>query len=97
MGKRDKLSDQDIQAFVAAHPGWERAGGLLRKTYAFRHYGQAMGFAVHVGFAAEKRDHHPDLHISWGKVVVEWSTHDAGGITGVDTEMAEVTDLVYAR
>jgi pterin-4a-carbinolamine dehydratase len=42
----------------------------LTKTYSFEHYGAAIAFAVHVGFAAEKRDHHPEMHISWGKVEV---------------------------
>src|SRR5688572_25493938 len=77
MANRDKLSREAIEAFIAGHPGWARAGDMLVKTYSFKHYGQAMGFAVHVGFAAEKRDHHPNLHIFWGKVTVEWSTHDA--------------------
>lgn len=95
MAKRDRLSNEAIEAFTAGHPGWARAGEVLVKTYSFKHYGQAMGFAVHVGFAAEKRDHHPSLHIVWGKVTVEWSTHDAGGITGLDTEMAELTDHIH--
>jgi len=96
MAKRDKLSDEAIQAFVSGHEGWSASNGALVKTFGFKHYGAAMGFAVHLGFAAEKRDHHPELHVSWGKVRVEWSTHDAGGITDVDREMAELTDKLYA-
>ena len=95
MANRDKLSNEAVDAFVAEHPGWARAGDMLVKTFSFGHYGHGMAFAVHVGFAAEKKDHHPNLHIFWGKVTVEWSTHDAGGITGLDTKMAELTDQIY--
>lgn len=95
MANRDKLSNEAVDAFVAEHPGWARAGDMLVKTFSFGHYGQGVAFAVHVGFAAEKKDHHPNLHIFWGKVTVEWSTHDAGGITELDTKMAELTDKIY--
>jgi 4a-hydroxytetrahydrobiopterin dehydratase len=97
MRKYDKLSDAEIASFVAAHPGWQRSGEMLQKSFEFKHYGQAMGFAVHMGFAAEKRDHHPNLHVYYGKVTVEWTTHDAGGITNVDAEMAALTDHLYER
>jgi 4a-hydroxytetrahydrobiopterin dehydratase len=50
---------------------------------------------VRLAFAAEKRDHHPDLHVLWGRVRVDWSTHDAGGITALDTELAEIADRIY--
>ena len=97
MDKPEKLSKDAIERFIAAHAGWKRDGEALTKTYSFEHYGAAIAFAVHVGFAAEKRDHHPDMHISWGKVEVRWTTHDAGGISTLDAEMASQVDLVYRR
>ena len=102
MTKREKLSDEAVRAFLAAREGWSLAasepGGTpsIAKTFVFKHYGAAVGFAVHVGFAAEKRDHHPELLITWGKVRVAWWTHDAGGVTAADAEMAELTDRIYA-
>jgi len=97
MGKPDKLSNEAIEKFIAGHPGWKRDGDALTKTYTFPHYGAGIAFAVHVGFAADKRDHHPDMVVSWGKVEVRWTTHDAGGISARDAEMAEQVDHVYAR
>jgi 4a-hydroxytetrahydrobiopterin dehydratase len=94
MSKREKLSEDAVGAFVAAHPGWERADGALARTFAFDSYAAGIAFVVKVGFAAEARDHHPDLAVGWRKVKVAWSTHDAGGITGVDLEMAEQTDAL---
>ena len=95
MSKREKLSDQAIEAFVASHPGWERAGIGLVKTFVFDDYAAGIGFVVRIGFAAEKWDHHPDLHVGYRKVKVSWSTHDAGGITSLDTEMADLSDRLH--
>jgi 4a-hydroxytetrahydrobiopterin dehydratase len=92
MGNRARLSDEAIDVFVAAHPGWERADGALARTFAFDSYAAGIAFVVRLGFAAEARDHHPDIFVGWRKVKVAWSTHDAGGITALDTEMAERTD-----
>ena len=97
MGNRDKLDGERIQAFLSTHPGWEVIDGALARTFAFPRYAACIAFTVDVAFAAEKRDHHPDLAITWGKVGVRWSTHDAGGITGVDVEMAEATDALFDR
>jgi 4a-hydroxytetrahydrobiopterin dehydratase len=94
MTSRAKLTDEAIGAFLAAHPGWERADGALARTFAFDSYAAGIAFAVKVGFAAEARDHHPDLFVGWRKVKVAWTTHDAGGITALDAEMAERTDAL---
>ena len=55
-------------------------------------FAQAMAFAVRLGMLAEKRDHHPDLTIGWGKATVLWTTHDAGGITELDLTLAAASD-----
>ncbi len=92
MGKREKLADEAVAAFLAAHPGWERRGDAITKTFSFDSYAAGIAFVVKVGFAAEARDHHPDLHVGWRRVEVAWTTHDAGGITALDTEMAQRSD-----
>ncbi|MFT3770087.1 MAG: 4a-hydroxytetrahydrobiopterin dehydratase [Minicystis sp.] len=92
MSNRAKLTDEAINVFLSAHPGWERAEGVLSRTYSFDSYAAGIAFVVRVGFAAEARDHHPDLHVGWQKVKVAWTTHDAGGITALDTEMAARSD-----
>jgi 4a-hydroxytetrahydrobiopterin dehydratase len=97
MRKPEKLSKEAIEKFIAAHAGWKRDGDTLTKTYSFEQYGAGIAFAVQVAFAADKRDHHPDMLVSWGKVEVRWTTHDAGGISAVDAEMAQQVDRVYVR
>jgi 4a-hydroxytetrahydrobiopterin dehydratase len=92
-----KLTRAQIDEFLASHQGWKVENEGLEKTYTFQYYGACIAFAVHIGFAADKRDHHPDLHITWGKVEVRWSTHDAGGITALDVELAQIGDHAYGR
>ncbi|HVY48123.1 MAG TPA: 4a-hydroxytetrahydrobiopterin dehydratase [Minicystis sp.] len=92
MGTRTRLSDEQVTAFLNEHAGWARRGDALARTYTFEDFGAALGFAVRVGVAAERRDHHPDLAVGYGKVEVVWTTHDAGGVTALDVEMAERTD-----
>jgi 4a-hydroxytetrahydrobiopterin dehydratase len=94
MSKREKLTDEAISAFLSGHAGWERAGEALSKAFSFDSYAAGIAFVVQVGFAAEARDHHPDLVVGWRRVRVSWSTHDAGGITALDIEMAERSDAL---
>jgi 4a-hydroxytetrahydrobiopterin dehydratase len=95
MGERSRLTREEVDAFVAGHPGWRVDGQALVKNFSFRHYGAGIAFVVHVGFAAERRDHHPELVVSYGEVRVLFTTHDAGGITALDTQMAELADSLH--
>ncbi len=92
-----RLESSSVDAWLAAHPGWVRAGeeGAIAKKFAFSDFASALAFAVKVGCYAEKRDHHPDLEVGWGRVRVCWSTHDAGGVTRLDLDAAEATDVMH--
>ncbi len=96
MPRPAKLDAGSIEAFLSAHEGWARAGGTgneaIVRSYSFADFSAALGFVVRVGLAAEKMDHHPDIELGWGKARVKWSTHDAGGITSLDLQLAETTD-----
>jgi 4a-hydroxytetrahydrobiopterin dehydratase len=99
MPRPAKLDAGTIEAFLSAHEGWSRAesaghGAIeaLARTYSFADFSAALGFVVRVGLAAEKMDHHPDIELGWGKARVRWTTHDAGGITALDLQLAEMTD-----
>jgi 4a-hydroxytetrahydrobiopterin dehydratase len=88
-----KLDDATIDAWVATHAGWERVHQKsLAKEYKFADFGSALGFVVRLGCAAEKKDHHPDVELGWGRAKITWSTHDAGGITQLDLDMADATE-----
>lgn len=90
-----KLADSEIDKFIDEHPGHAVVAGALERSYQVPSYGQGVAFAVAVAMAAEKRDHHPDLLIGWGRVVIRWSTHDVGGLSDLDVEMARVADGLF--
>jgi 4a-hydroxytetrahydrobiopterin dehydratase len=88
MADRTLLSDADVAAALAELPGWARQGDEITKTYELASFPAAVSFVVQVGFAAEKADHHPDLDVRWRRVRVALTTHDAGGLTQRDVDLA---------
>ncbi len=93
MAATPTLSPGTIDAWLAAHAGWERAGSsTIARRYKFPDFSSALAFVVKLGCMAEKRDHHPDVELGWGRARVLWSTHDAGGVTQLDLDAAEATD-----
>ena len=77
-------------------PGWQlNAEGHLERAYPFKNFGQALEVANKVGAIAEKEGHHPDLHVSWGKVIVETWTHKIKGLHENDFILAAKTDALY--
>jgi 4a-hydroxytetrahydrobiopterin dehydratase len=93
MARPTRLEAAVVDAWIAAHPGWERAGeGAIARTYKMGDFAAALAFVVRVGCFAERKDHHPDVELGWGRARVAWSTHDAGGITQLDLDAAEATD-----
>jgi 4a-hydroxytetrahydrobiopterin dehydratase len=82
------LSDAQIDAALGGLPGWERDGDEIVKTYERPSFASAIAFVVRIGFLAEQANHHPDLDIRWRKVRVALTTHDAGGLTQHDVDLA---------
>jgi 4a-hydroxytetrahydrobiopterin dehydratase len=95
MARPSKLDDAAIQAWLTTHASWERQGDSLARTFKFRDFGEAMAFVVRVAMLAERRDHHPDVELGWGRARIVWSTHDAGGITHLDLEQSEATEQLF--
>lgn len=76
--------------------GWSlNAAGHLERTYKFKNFAQALAFANQVGDIAEKESHHPDLHVAWGKCVVEIWTHKINGLTESDFFLAAKADRAF--
>ena len=92
MTRPSKLDQAAVDAWLRDHPAWRRDGDALVATFKLPDFAAALALAVRLGMVAEKRDHHPDLTIGWGKLGVLWTTHDAGGITRLDLELAEATE-----
>jgi 4a-hydroxytetrahydrobiopterin dehydratase len=92
MSRPAKLDTATIDAWLSKNPPWQRVSDTaIAADFKFANFAAALAFAVEIGCAAEKADHHPDLEVRWGHVRVLWSTHDAGGITSLDLALAETT------
>lgn len=82
------LEAKALDAALAELPGWSVEAGKLHREFRFPDFVAAFGFMSRVALLAEKRDHHPEWKNVYGKVVVDLVTHDAGGITAKDVELA---------
>ena len=80
------------EAFAAAHPEWKSAGETITRTFEFEDFADALGFVVRVGVTAERAFHHPDIDIRWNKVTLTLTSHDVGGLTERDVELAAKID-----
>ena len=82
------LNDAQIEASLAAVPGWQLAGNAITTTAKRPDFRGAMAYAEAVADLAEAAGHHPDITISWNKVTLTLSTHSAGGLTAKDFALA---------
>ena len=90
------LSDQDVQAKLSALTGWERAqvGGKagIHKTYKTGNFLAGLSFVTKAAVAAEMANHHPDVILTYPSVTMQLTTHDAGGLTEKDFQLAAKLD-----
>ncbi len=85
-----KLGEQALADALAALPGWDLADGKLHRKFEFADFPRAFAFMTRVAFAAEAKNHHPEWFNVYNRVEVWLTTHDAGGITEKDFELARV-------
>ena len=84
----DALSDADVQARLGEVPGWELVDGKLHREVELGDFVEAFGLMAQVAIHAEKMNHHPEWSNVYNRVTIDLSTHDAGGITDKDFELA---------
>jgi 4a-hydroxytetrahydrobiopterin dehydratase len=94
MGGVAKLSDADVASRLEGLPGWSRDGDLIRRSFERSTFADAIAFVVRVGFLAEGANHHPDLDVRWRTVHLALTTHDQGGLTDKDFDLAAAIDAV---
>ena len=83
-----RLDDTEVQEGLQRLPGWERRGNQIVKTFTRADFAQAMVFVNEVAAAAEAAGHHPDIDIRWNRVTLALSSHDEGGLTERDFQLA---------
>ena len=87
----DTLKPEDVAAARSKLTGWSIENGekALKRSFKFKDFSEAFGFMARVALLADKADHHPDWSNSYNKVEIVLSTHDAGGLTQKDVDLAE--------
>lgn len=83
-----RLSGSEIDSALRDLPGWQVKDAKLHREYQFPDFVHAFGFMATSAVAIEKMDHHPEWFNVWNRVVVDLTTHDSGGITRRDVELA---------
>jgi 4a-hydroxytetrahydrobiopterin dehydratase len=89
-----RLPAAKLRAALAHLPLWKPRAGKLRREFVFADFPEAFAFMTRVALLAEKADHHPDWSNSWNKVVIELTSHDAGGLTQRDLDLAAAVERV---
>ena len=93
-----RMTSDEIEAALALLPGWAFDDGRqgIARSFRFADFGEAFAFMTRVALAAEKADHHPDWSNVWNKVDILLTTHDAGGLTRRDIDLAHKIDAAAA-
>ena len=93
---RHKLDDEELAKRLTQLPGWALQGGKLHREYKFGDFVEAFGFMAGAALVAERMNHHPEWFNVWNTVRVDLTTHDAGGITARDFELAAAMEHLAA-
>jgi 4a-hydroxytetrahydrobiopterin dehydratase len=84
----ERISDDTVTSALADLPGWARDGDAIVATFGFADFARAFGFMAAAAVVAERMNHHPDWRNVYNSVEVRLSTHDAGGLTASDIDLA---------
>ena len=92
----ERLSAEARKAALKELAGWTEAPGgeAITRTFTFKDFNEAFGFMSRVALVAEKRDHHPEWRNVYKTVEVVLATHDAGGVTALDIDLAKAMNAV---
>lgn len=92
MPRVQKLPDAEIAHRLGELEGWSLEGGKLHREFRFADFSEAFGFMTRAALVAERMNHHPEWFNVWNRVVVDLQTHDAGGVSPLDFELAAAFD-----
>jgi 4a-hydroxytetrahydrobiopterin dehydratase len=91
------LHRDEITSRLATMPAWHHRGNALERVFDCKNFDGSIAFVNAVANLANDRDHHPDITIVWSRVTLTLSSHDAGGITDRDFELANAIDTIAPR
>lgn len=88
------LSSDESAALAVDLPNWSLEQGQLRRDLRFADFSEAFGFMTRVALAAEALGHHPEWSNVWNRVTIALTTHDIGGLSDLDVELARRIDAI---
>lgn len=88
----DLLDENELAAVLKKFPDWDIEGKALTRTVEFEEFTEAIDFVNDLAEVAEEAQHHPDIDIRYVRVTVSLTTHEVGGITDADLEIAQRVD-----
>ena len=92
-----KLTNFEIESLLTQLPGWTVVAGKLHREYRFTNFGKAFGFMKTAASAIEKMDHHPEWSNAYDRVVIDLTTHDAGGISQKAVDLAKRLEEIAGK
>ncbi|NUQ82009.1 MAG: 4a-hydroxytetrahydrobiopterin dehydratase [Bacteroidetes bacterium] len=87
--KRIKLTAAEIEDRLAGLPGWKSGGSFIERTFLFKDFPHAVEFVNKLTVPAEEMQHHPDIHWVYNRLTIRLNTHETGGLTELDFELAK--------
>jgi 4a-hydroxytetrahydrobiopterin dehydratase len=94
---RQQLSREEISSALESLPGWSITSGKLHREFKFTDFVEAFSFITAVALVAEKMDHHPEWSNVYNKVTIELWTHDVGGLTKSDVQLATKIEKISLK
>ncbi len=92
--KRECLNEDELNGRISELKGWKIDGIWLKRRFEYKNFAESLAFVNKVGTIAEDADHHPDIKFGWGYAEIDLTTHDSGGLTVNDFELAaKISDL----
>jgi 4a-hydroxytetrahydrobiopterin dehydratase len=92
--ERKKLAADEILRNLAETEDWKAENDILSRRFEFKNFTEALEFVNKVGAIAEKLDHHPDITFGWGYAEFAITTHDVGGLTHNDFDLAKAIEEI---
>lgn len=95
----ERLSEAERADAIDGLPDWDydEARDAITRTIVFGDFAEAFGFMAQIALVAEKMDHHPEWLNVWNRVEITLTTHDAGGLSERDIELADAIDAVLGE
>ena len=90
----EKLTEKEITEKLTHLKGWDYKDNCIQKNYEFKNFKQAFAFMTRVAFECEAQNHHPDWENVYNSLTISLNTHDVGGITENDFNLAETIESI---